>query len=108
MAAGTVRLGDGSDHDQGVIAEELCLEPPANGFADEEWILQIECKGASPQRDVVELAIDRAYITFVNLFVLKDKMGYSVRDFIYYKKRCATDVASLQEIDYEHQARPML
>ncbi|WVZ84270.1 hypothetical protein U9M48_031320 [Paspalum notatum var. saurae] len=65
-------------------------------------------QGASPQRDVVELAIDRAYITFVNLFVLKDKMGYSVRDFIYYKKRCATDVASLQEIDYEHQARAML
>lgn len=67
-----------------------------------------ECKGAPRQRDVVELVIDRAYITFVNLCVLKDKFGYSVRDYMYYKKRCGTDLASLELIDYEHQARAMI
>ncbi|WVZ52402.1 hypothetical protein U9M48_003460 [Paspalum notatum var. saurae] len=108
MAASTLRLGDGSDHEEIVNAEDLCLEPPATGFADEEWTLQIECKGASRQRDIAELMIDKAYITFVNLCVLKDKLGYSVRDFMYYKRRCATGVASLQEIDYEHQAREMV
>ncbi|WVZ89691.1 hypothetical protein U9M48_036061, partial [Paspalum notatum var. saurae] len=75
---------------------------------DEEWTLQIECMGAPRQRDVVELVIDKAYITFSNLCVLKDKLGYSARDFMYYKKRCATYVASLEVIDYEHQARAMV
>ncbi|WVZ89984.1 hypothetical protein U9M48_036327 [Paspalum notatum var. saurae] len=66
MAAGALRLGDGSDHEGDVDPEDLCLEPPAAGFADEEWTLQIECKGAPRQRDVVELVIDKAYITFSN------------------------------------------
>ena len=35
-------------------------------------------------------------------------MGYSWRDFLYYKERCGTNVASLQLIDYEEDALRML
>ena len=35
-------------------------------------------------------------------------MGYSSRDFLYYKEQCGTNVASLQLIDYEEDALRML
>jgi hypothetical protein len=31
---------------------------------------------------------------------MKDQLGYAARDFLYYKKRCGTDVASLEPVDY--------
>ncbi|KAJ1295886.1 hypothetical protein BS78_01G257500 [Paspalum vaginatum] len=109
MAAGTLRLKDGPDHEERTHEpEDLSLKSPANGFTDEDWTLVFECKGSPRGRDVVELVIDRAYITFVNLCVLKDKFGYSMWDYMYYKKRCGTDVASLELIDFEHETRAII
>ena len=58
--------------------------------------------------EIVELVCDRSYITFSNLVLLKTKLGYSVRDFLYYLKRCGNDSASLILLDYDHQIEPML
>jgi hypothetical protein len=77
-------------------------------FTGEMWTLLFECKGAPLHREFVELQLDRAYITFSNLFCLKDKFGYSVREYLYYKKRCTRDTASVELIDFEHQARSMI
>jgi hypothetical protein len=77
-------------------------------FTGEIWTLLFECKGAPLHREFVELQLDRAYITFSNLFCLKDKFEYSVRDYLYYKKRCWRDTTSVELIDFEHQARSMI
>ncbi len=74
----------------------------------EMWTILFECKGAPLQREFIELVLDRAYISIFNLCVVKDKLGYSVRDSVHYKKRCGRDAASLQLIDYEHQAIAMI
>jgi hypothetical protein len=65
-------------------------------------------QGAPLHREFVELQLDRAYITFSNLFCLKDKFRYSVRDYLYYKKWYTRDTASAELIDFEHQARSMI
>jgi hypothetical protein len=52
--------------------------------------------------------IDRADIKLATLIAIKDRLGYAVRDFLYYKKRCGRDVASLQAIDYNRHAENML
>jgi hypothetical protein len=44
----------------------------------------------------------------VTFFCLKDKFEYSVRDYLYYKKRCGRDTTSVVPIDFEHQARSMI
>jgi hypothetical protein len=72
-------------------------------FTGEIWTLLFECKGAPLHREIVELQLDRAYITFSNLFCLKYKFGYLVRDYLYYKKRCGRDTTSVKLIDFEHQ-----
>jgi hypothetical protein len=77
-------------------------------FMGEIWTLLFECKGAQLHREFVELQLDRAYITVSNFFCLKDKFEYSVRDYLYYKKRCGRDTASVVLIDFEHQARSMI
>jgi hypothetical protein len=35
---------------------------------------------------------------------MKSHLGYGVRDYLYYKKRCGNAVATLQEIDYDVDA----
>jgi hypothetical protein len=77
-------------------------------FTGEIWTLLFECKGAPLHRESVELQLDRAYITFSNLFCLKDKFGYSVTEYLYYNKRCGRDTTSVELIDFEHQARSMI
>ena len=52
--------------------------------------------------------IDKADIKLATLIAIKDLLGYVVRDFLYYKKRCGRDVASLQAIDYNRHAENML
>lgn len=39
---------------------------------------------------------------------LKDQLGYAARDFLYYKKRCGRDVATLEPIDYIKHAEIMI
>ncbi|KAL6631317.1 hypothetical protein ACP70R_028167 [Stipagrostis hirtigluma subsp. patula] len=40
-------------------------------------------------------------LTFGNLITLKSQLGYGVRDYLYYKRRCGDGVATLKEIDYD-------
>ena len=57
----------------------------------------MHCKHGIPDRDreYVMFKLDRAHIKMSTLITIKDQLGFSVRDFLYYKKRCGTDVASL-------------
>ena len=52
--------------------------------------------------------LDRAHIKMSTLITIKDQLGFSVRDFLYYKKRCGTDVASLHPIDYNKHTENMI
>jgi hypothetical protein len=52
--------------------------------------------------------LDRAHIKMSTLITIKDQLGFSVRDFLYYKKRCGTNVASLQPIDYNKHTENMI
>lgn len=44
----------------------------------------------------------------MTLLSLKEQLGYSVRDFLYYKKRCGRAVATLEPIDYSRDADRMI
>jgi len=52
--------------------------------------------------------IQKSDLRFKTLSSLKDQLGYAVRDFLYYKKRCGRDVATLEPIDYIKHAKIMI
>jgi hypothetical protein len=74
----------------------------------EIWTLYVQCKRGLPDREYVMFKIDRGDIRLATLTSLKDQLGYAVRDFLYYKKRCGRDVATLQAIEYNRHAEIML
>ncbi|WVZ82122.1 hypothetical protein U9M48_029423 [Paspalum notatum var. saurae] len=88
--------------------ETLSLDLPPDGEKGELWNILFECIGAPRDRDFVELGLDRAYISFFNLLRLQEQLGYSLRDYMYHKKRCGKDVASLEVIDTQRKAREMV
>ena len=75
----------------------------------ETWTIILQRYGATTaDTEFVELVCDRSYITLANLVLLKTKLGYSMRDFMYYLKRCGNDSASLILLDYDHQTESMM
>ncbi|KAF0892810.1 hypothetical protein E2562_017766, partial [Oryza meyeriana var. granulata] len=74
----------------------------------EMWTLYVHCKNGLPDQEYVMFKVERPDIKFSTLTSLKDQLGYAVRDFLYYKKRCGRDVATLQPLDYVRHAEIML
>jgi hypothetical protein len=73
----------------------------------ETWTIVIQCKGpAEGEEGIVNATLDKAHITFSNLLGFKDQLGFRVRD--YYYKRCGTDVATLEAIDYNKDVEMIL
>jgi hypothetical protein len=59
----------------------------------------ILCLKEGDQEDhTVRVMLDKADITFANLIIFKDHLGYGSRDY-YYMKREGNDIATLQPID---------
>ncbi|XP_020393666.1 uncharacterized protein [Zea mays] len=69
----------------------------------EIWTLKFHCIGAQPGKEIVTVNIDKAYVAFYNVVYIKSKLGYSGRDFLFYKKRCGIDRSRLLALDYIHQ-----
>jgi hypothetical protein len=76
--------------------------------SEETWILYFTCKGALAREETIQYEIDRSDLTFGNLLTMKSHMGYGVRDYLYYKRRCGNTVATLKEIDYDVDANSMV
>lgn len=74
----------------------------------ESWILYFQLIGTKNGEEFCRLEIERKDITFGNLLTMKSRLGYSVRDFLYYKKRCGNGVATINEIQNELDASGML
>jgi hypothetical protein len=66
------------------------------------------CEGAEPNKEFIEIVLDRASISLFQLLCLKAKFGYFSRDFLFYKKRCGRDVATLAVIEVEKDAKSMI
>jgi hypothetical protein len=79
-----------------------------SGATGEIWTLYVHCKRGLPDREYVMFKIDKGDIKLSTLTSLKDQLGYAVRDFLYYKKRCGRDEATLQAIEYTRHADIML
>lgn len=47
-------------------------------------------------------------IRFETLISIKEQLGFGLRDYLYYKKRCGNDIASLEAIDYRRDAECMI
>jgi hypothetical protein len=65
-------------------------------------------EGAEPNKKLIEIMLDRASILFFQFLYLKAKLGYYSRDFLFYKKRCGRDVATLEMIEFEKDAESMI
>ncbi|XP_039771101.1 uncharacterized protein LOC120639140 [Panicum virgatum] len=89
---------------------ELPFQPiEPSSLTGETWTIILQRYGATTaDTEFVELVCDRSYITLANLVLLKTKLGYSMRDFMYYLKRCGNDSASLILLDYDHQTESMM
>jgi hypothetical protein len=59
-------------------------------------------------QEYVMFKVERTAIKLSVLTSMKDQLGYAARDFLYYKKRCGTDVASLEHVDYIKHAEMMI
>jgi hypothetical protein len=67
-----------------------------------------QCEGAEPNKEFIEIVLDRASISLFQLFFWKERFGHSSRDFLFYKKRCARDVATLEATEFEKDAELMI
>lgn len=74
----------------------------------EIWTIYVHCKNGLPDQEYVMFKVERPAIKFSVLTSLKDQLGYAARDFLYYKKRCGRDVATLEPIDYIKHAEIMI
>lgn len=72
------------------------------------WSIHFMCKGTTADKAHLHLKLDKGDINFLTLLSFKEQLGYAGRDYLYYKKRCGTDVATLQAIDYTPDAERML
>jgi hypothetical protein len=68
------------------------------------WTLYFNCQGGQQGLEFFQYEVERSNISFGNLLTMKSHLGYGVRDYLYYKKRCGNAVATLQEIDYDVDA----
>jgi hypothetical protein len=66
------------------------------------------CKGATKDKELIEIEIDRADINFYSLLFLKWKFGFARRDFLYYKKWCGSDKENLTSVDYDIETIEMI
>jgi hypothetical protein len=64
--------------------------------------------GVEPNKEFIEIVLDRASISLFQLLCLKANFGYSSRDFLFYMKRCGRDVATLEVIEFEKDAESMI
>lgn len=85
-------------------------QPPFYGYSGkgELWTLYVHCKNGLPNHEYVMFRIQRSDLRFAILSSLKDQLGYAVRVFLYYKKRCGRDVATLEPIYYIKHAEIMI
>jgi hypothetical protein len=82
----------------------ICSEP----MTGEMWTVCIQLKGKSEDDEFIDFDVDRVHLTFHNLIGFKEQLGYGARDFLYYKKRCGGDVATIEPIEYLREAETML
>lgn len=72
----------------------------------EIWDVWINCKGSKERW--VKANVDKGNIRFETLISIKEQLGFGLRDYLYYKKRCGNDIASLEAIDYRRDAECMI
>jgi hypothetical protein len=76
---------------------------------NEMWRIHFHLKGHEQRDDDdIDFEVDRVHITYQNQNYLKEQFCYGSRDYLYYKKRCGADVATVQAIDYSRHAAQML
>lgn len=75
---------------------------------DDTWTLYFTCEGASGgMQESSTIRISRSELTMSNLIAMKLQMGYRVRDYLYYKRRCG-NAATLQELEEEDHVHAMI
>jgi hypothetical protein len=74
----------------------------------ESWTLYFDLIDAPTEKDFAEIDLDRNDITFGSLLTMKSRLGYNVRDFLYYKKRNGNNGATLHEIETELDSSEMI
>lgn len=77
------------------------------GSSDQTWTLYFTCEGVPGGQESSTMTISRADLTLSNLLIVKLQLGYRVRDYLYYKRRCG-NAATLHEIEDEAAADAMI
>jgi hypothetical protein len=78
------------------------------GSTAETWRLYVTCEGAPVgTQDSSTVRISRSELTMSYLIVLKLQLGYGVRDYLYYKRRCG-NAATLLELEVEDHVDAMI
>ncbi|TVT97871.1 hypothetical protein EJB05_56850 [Eragrostis curvula] len=110
--AGTLlllRLDPEPPHDVGSKPRRSTFMPTVNCLFQlvigEIWEVTIICKD---KQRILDITIDEGAITFVNLSHFREQLGYSSRDFCFYKKRCGTDEATLEFVDTGREIEDMV
>jgi len=75
--------------------------------SDQTWTLYFTCEGLPGGQESSTITITRADLTLSNLLAMKLQLGYRVRDYLYYKRRCG-NAATLHEIEEEVNADAMI
>jgi hypothetical protein len=77
------------------------------GSSDETWTLYFTCEGDPGGQESATIRISRDELTVTNLISMKLQLGYSARDYLYYKRRCG-NAATLHEVEYDVDANAMV
>lgn len=74
---------------------------------DETWSLYVTCEGATRGQQSSTIRLPRQEINLESLTSIQLQLGYSARDYLYYKKRCG-NAATLHEIEYPANVDAMI
>lgn len=72
------------------------------------WILHFTCHGGPQGEESAQFECERGDLTLGNLTTIKSQLGFGLRDFMYYKQRSGSAVATLKEIGYDVDANEMV
>jgi hypothetical protein len=75
--------------------------------SEQTWTLYFTCEGSQGGQESANYRISRDELTLTKLINMKLNLGYSARDYLYYKRRCG-NAATLQEIEYDVDANAMV
>lgn len=77
-------------------------------MAEDTWTIILQLDGAAPEHELVQREMDKDLLCFFNLIGLIQEYGFTALDYMYYKKRESSSMATLVGIQTDSDVQRMV